>query len=118
MTALRLAPVALALAVLAAHFYRAAMFPFSALAIGAIALLWVPRAWAARTLQVLLVAGALEWLRTLAALVALRQSEGAPYLRLGAILGAVALLTALSALAFRARSVRARFRLGQAEPAP
>ncbi len=113
MPILRLVPVALALIVLAAHFYRAMQFPLAALAVGAVVLLFVPRAWAARVLQAALVLGAIEWLRTLAALVAWRQSEGAPYLRLAAILGAVAVLTALCALVFRARSVRARFRLAR-----
>jgi len=109
MIALRLAPVALAAALLAAHFYRAgALVPlFATLVAGA--MLFVRRPWAARGLQAGLVLGALEWLRTLALLVQARQATGQPYLRLALILGAVALATALAALVFRSRAVRARF---------
>ena len=111
MIALRLAPVALAAALLAAHFYRAgALVPLVATVVAA-ALLFVRRPWAARGLQAGLVVGALEWLRTLALLVQARQATGQPYLRLALILGAVALATALAALAFRSRAVRAHFDL-------
>ena len=111
MIALRLAPVALAAALLAAHFYRAgALVPLLATVVAA-ALLFVRRPWAARGLQAGLVVGALEWLRTLALLVQARQATGQPYLRLALILGAVALATALAALAFRSHAVRAHFGL-------
>jgi hypothetical protein len=111
MVALALLPVAVAFAVLAAHFYRAGRIDLALGALALIALLFVPRAWAARALQVGLVAGALEWLHTLASLVALRQSMGEPYVRLALILGAVAFLTALTALVFRDSRVRTRFGL-------
>ncbi|MEP7182608.1 MAG: hypothetical protein ABI886_10500 [Betaproteobacteria bacterium] len=111
MTALRLAPAVLSLAVLAAHFFRSGDVAPAALALAAAALLFVPWRWAARVVQVALALGTIEWLRTLAALVTQRQSAGEPWLRLAAILGAVALVTALSTLAFRVPSVRAHFRL-------
>ena len=62
-------------------------------------------------MQVVLVLGGLEWLRALAGYVALRQAAGQPWIRLAAILGAVAALTLVSALAFRARSLRERYGL-------
>lgn len=120
LNALRLLPVAIALAVLAAHFYRAwAWVPFG-ITIGLLPLLFVRAPWAARVLQAALVVGALEWLRTAAALVALRQSMGLPYTRLAIILGAVAIATGLAALIFRLRKVRARFgiRTGDLPPTP
>lgn len=61
-------------------------------------------------MQAILVLGAIEWLRTLAALVAMRQSIGMPYARLAWILGAVALATAVCALVFEHRLMRERFR--------
>ena len=103
---------ALAALVLAAHFYRAGDL-WLALAAGAlVALLGVPQRWAARLVQLGLLAGALEWLRTAAGLVAARQAMGQPFLRLALILGAVALFTALAAAVFRAAPLRRRFRLG------
>ena len=106
--AFRLAPVAAALAVLGAHFYRAGSLAPLAFTVAAFALLFVRRRAAAWVVQATLAAGAVEWLRTLAALVAQRQAAGLPWLRLALILGTVALLTAAAALAFRQRGVRAR----------
>lgn len=111
MLALRLAPVFVAFALLGAHFYRGGMFAGLAVAVALIALLLVPRVWAARTVQAGLVLGAVEWLRTAAALIAQRESMGAPYLRLALILGAVAVLTACSLVVFRTRPVRVHFGL-------
>jgi hypothetical protein len=104
MTILRLLPPALAALVLAAHFYRAGNLVLAGAAVGLVVLLFVPRAWAARVVQVGLVAGAVEWLLTLWRLVEMRQAMGQPYARLAAILAAVALFTALSALSFRPRA--------------
>lgn len=106
MTILRLLPPALAALVLAAHFYRASNLVLAGAALGLVALLFVPRAWAARVVQVGLVAGAVEWLLTLWRLVEMRQAMGQPYARLAAILAAVALFTALSALSLRSRGPR------------
>lgn len=101
----------LSLVVLAAHFHRAASWPGVALCVALVALLAVPRAWAARTLQVGLVLGALEWLRTLVVLAQMRIALDQPWLRLALILGLVALFTAASALVFQRRALRDRFRL-------
>ncbi len=114
MNAIRLLPVVLVLAILAAHFYRAqAWVPFG-VTVGLAPLLFVRAPWAARVLQAALALGALEWLRTAAALVALRQSMGQPWTRLALILGAVALATAACALVFQWRPVRERFGIGKA----
>jgi hypothetical protein len=110
---LRLAPVVVVALVLAAHFYRAGELAAFAVTLGTLALLAVRRPWAARAFQGGLALGALEWLRTLALLVQARQATGQPYLRLALILAAVALATALAALVFRSRTVRAHFRLAR-----
>lgn len=101
---------ALALAVLAAHFYRDASWPGVAACAALFVLLAVPRAWAVRVLQAGLVLGALEWLRTLVVLVQVRLALGQPWLRLALVLGAVAALTAVSALVLQPRSTRLRRR--------
>ena len=118
LNALRLLPVALVLAILAAHFYRAAEWAGFGIAVALLPLLFVRAPWAARVLQAALALGALEWLRTAAALIAVRQSMGQPYTRLAIILGAVALATALCALLFRWKPLRERFRLGEKRHAP
>jgi ABC-type dipeptide/oligopeptide/nickel transport system permease component len=101
----------LAAILLAAHFYRAGHVVPAALSVAALVLLAVPRAWAARVLQLVLVAGALEWLRTLVLFVSARMAAGQPYLRLTLILLAVAAFTAASAAVFRQSALRRRYRL-------
>jgi hypothetical protein len=100
-TLLRALPVALSALVLAAHFYRARQMPFVALSLALPLLLLVRDRWSARTVQAGLVLGALEWLRTLAYFAGQRMEVGRPWGRLAVILGVVAALTALSALAVR-----------------
>jgi hypothetical protein len=101
----------LAAVLLAAHFFRAGQLALAALSIAALALLAVPRAWAARVLQLALIAGAFEWLRALALFASARMAMGQPYLRLTLILLAVAAFTAASAAVFQQARVRRRFGL-------
>ena len=116
MLLVRLAPVAIAALLLAAHFYRAGDLALAALAGAALALLFVRRPWAARAVQAGLVLGALEWARTLAAIAATRIATGQSWGRMAMILGAVALATALVALVFEGRSMRARYGLSPRRP--
>lgn len=101
MKALRLVPVGLSFLLLAAHFLRASAFVGVAVCLLLPLLLAVPAAWSAWILRLALVVGGLEWVRTLAGFAAERRSLGEPWLRMALILGAVALLTGLSALAVR-----------------
>jgi hypothetical protein len=72
-------------------------------------LLLVRRRWVAMGMQALLLVGAAEWVRTLVALTIARRAMGLPAMRMALILGAVALLTAASALVFRHGRLRSRF---------
>lgn len=108
---------ALAFAVLAAHFYRAGAWIAVAVVVALLPLHFVRAPWAARTLQASLALGAIEWIRTAAQLVALRESMGQPWTRLAFILGAVALATALCALVYETRALRSRFGLAARPPA-
>lgn len=112
MAHLLLALPGLSSVLLAAHFYRAGQLALAVASLALIALLAVPRRWAARAVQIALVLGALEWLRTLAAFAAERVSAGQPYLRLAVILLAVAAFTAASALVFRNARLRVRYNIG------
>ena len=107
-----LAAPGLALALLAAHFYRAGAWPLMLGSVALIALLAWPRAWVAQLVQACLVAGAIEWAWTGFNLVQQRIALGQPWTRMALILGVVALLTAASALAFRHHALRSRFTLG------
>lgn len=105
-TAMLLLPAVLALALLAAHFYRAGLVPLVPTCIGATALLFVRLPWV-RYLAVgsLLLASA-EWIRTLVVLVGERADAGEPWLRLAAILGGVVVFTLLAALPFGSAELR------------
>lgn len=96
---LLLFPIVLSALTLGAHLLRAG-HPFLMLVAAALPFLLVPRSVAAlRLLQGLLLLGACEWLRALAEIREMRRLLGQPWQRMAVILGAVALVTALSAWA-------------------
>jgi hypothetical protein len=101
-----------ALLMLAAHFYRAGLWPMAIAVVLVNSVLLVRRAWTARAVQAVLLLGAFEWLRALAAFVGERVAAGQPYVRLVVILGVVALFTAGAALVFRSLRLRARYGIG------
>ena len=109
MTVLAHLPIVLSLLLLAAHYLRGGAVVVTGVLVGLCALLFVPRVWAARLLQVALILGCIEWLRTLVVLALQRQHAGLPWLRIALILGAVAALTAASAWLFQTRRVGSRF---------
>jgi len=106
MNFLRVLPVILSLLLLGAHFYRGGLPAVSVACLALPLLLLLRKSWVPRLFQVLLLLGALEWLRTLYGFVAMRIAFGEPWLRLAIILGAVALATGLSGLVFRVRKLR------------
>jgi len=110
MNFLRLLPVIFSFLLLAAHFYRAELALLVAACTFLPLLLFLRRPWVPQLFQGLLVIGALEWLRTLYVLAAMRMGFDQPWGRLALILGAVALFTALSGLVFNGRSLRLRYR--------
>lgn len=116
MNALRLAPVWIAFWLMAAHAWRAG---WALVAVGLLAapLLTLPRRpWVPPVFQVALLLFAAEWLRTLWVIASVRVEFGLPWLRMAAILGAVALLTAAAGLVFTRPALAARYRDGEARP--
>jgi hypothetical protein len=95
--ALRVAAVVTSTLVLGAHVLRQGWLVAAVLIAASPLLLLLEGRSPVRVLQGLLGLGALEWVRTTIVLVGLRLAAGAPYLRLVAILGTVAILTAVSA---------------------
>ena len=98
--------------ILAAHFFRASLVPLAAICLSLVGLLFVRTPWAARCLQVALLAGTLEWLRTAWLFASARALSGEPYGRLLVILGAVAAATAASAVLPQHSALRRYFRFG------
>ena len=113
--ALLLTPVVLSLLVLGAHFLRYGGWVGVFATLLSIALLFVRRPWVARVMQVVLVLGTLEWLRTMYELAHMRALHGQPYGRMLAILGVVAAVTLCSALAFQSKTLRKTYGLEKAD---
>jgi hypothetical protein len=106
-----LAP-ALALVLLAAHFYRAAAWPLLLPTLALLPLMALRRPWVPRLLQWALLAAAAEWLWTAALRVQQRLALGQPWLRMALILSGVALLTLAAAAVFRGAGLRRRYGVG------
>lgn len=98
---MKFVPLVLSALLLAAHFYRGGEIGFVLLTLAAPLFLLIRHPVAVRTVQVLLLFGAAEWIRTAWVLADHRLDSGAPFARMLAILGAVALFTILSALPLR-----------------
>jgi hypothetical protein len=107
----RLIPVILSALVLAAHFFRAGQLTGTVPASAGSRSVVPP--WAARVVQVGLVIGAAEWVRTLFVFTEQRRAMGEPWARLAVILGTVALFTLVSALAFYSERLRRRYGLSR-----
>ena len=104
-----LVPVFLSLLLLGAHFIRAGQWLPALLALIVIGALFIRRPWIVRMVQFALAAGTLEWIRTSAVLVFMRQSLGLPWLRLALIMGAVILLSICSIFVLESESLRNRY---------
>ena len=106
MTFLLYVPVVLSLAVLAAHFLRYGSDIGVAASLILIGLLFIRKAWVARVVQVALVLGAVEWIRTLVLLAEMRAALGQPATRMVVILGVVAAITFCSAFLFQSTRLK------------
>ena len=114
MIVLCLLPAVLSLLLLAAHFYRAGNMVMVFCSLAAIGLLLsLRRWWVVRTIQVVLLVGAAEWVRTTIELVIERHQEGQPALLAALILGVVGLFTACSALLLATSVVRCLYHAGR-----
>ena len=115
MNLVRLLPVILSFGLLAAHFSRANMFPLVVVSLVIPFLLLIRRAWVARGVQILLLLGAVEWIRAMFGYIEVRKSIGEDWGRLAIILVTVALLTACSTLVFRGTSLKKRYHLEKSD---
>jgi hypothetical protein len=111
MNLVRLLPVLLSFGLLAAHFSRANLLPLVIISLALPFLLFIRKAWVARSIQVLLVLGAAEWIRAMFGYIEIRKSMGDDWGRLAIILVTVALLTACAGLVFRGKSLKLRYKL-------
>ena len=109
MNFLRLFPVFISLLLLAAHFFRAGQTVLAVIPLVLFIPLILREKWVPWLIQLALVLGAVEWLRTLVSVAQIRMENDMPWARMAVILGAVALFTALSSLVFRSKGLRKRY---------
>ena len=109
MNILRLLPVFISFLLLAAHFMRAGQTAVMVVLLLLLLLLLVKKYWVPWVIQMTLLLGALEWVRTIMFVAQTRMDQGMPWTRMAVILGVVALFTALSALVFRSKALRNRY---------
>lgn len=107
--AVRLAPVILSFVALGAHFLRRGELAVTIIFILLPFVLYVPQRWAMRMVQAVLGFGVLVWLNTAMEMRATRMLEGRPAGRAMAIMGAVALLTLISALLLESKTIKAHY---------
>ncbi len=107
----RLLPVIISLLILSAHFTRVGIHFLSLLLLILPFILLIRNKWIPPLLQLILAAGAAEWIRTLFIYVNQRQAVGEPYFRLILIIGTIALFTGLSALVFKNKALKERYNL-------
>ncbi len=105
---LRALPACFALLLFAAHLLREgeALLVLPCLAL--LGLAFLDRAWAVRTLQAALALAAVEWIRTLLLIRTFRLEIGLPWVRMGIILGAVAVFTLVAAALLQPRQASAQ----------
>lgn len=99
-------PVVLSLLLLGAHFLRDGSRVGVLACLLLIGMLFVRRPWVVRLMQVALVLGTLEWLRTMYELAQIRALHGQPYGRMLMILGIVAAVAFCSALLFHSTTLK------------
>ena len=109
MNFVRLLPVFISFLLLSAHFFRAGQIVLALAPLILLLLLFFRKSWVSWVIQLTLVLGAIEWLRTLVSVAQIRIEYGMPWMRMAAILGAVALFTAFSSLMFRNKALRKRY---------
>ena len=112
MNFLRLLPIVISLLLLGAHFLRAGQTSLVVVTLVLLIPLFFRKSWVPGLIQLVLLLGAVEWLRTLFVVAQVRIEYGMPWTRLAIILGTVALFTALSGLVFRGRALKNRYSAG------
>ena len=109
----RLLPVILSILLLAAHFFRAGENIYVYVLLALLPLLVLKKFWVPWVIQVALILGAIEWLRTLMFVAQMRIEFDMPWTRMAIIMGAVAIFTAFSSLVFRGKALRKRYSGGK-----
>ncbi|MEN8251397.1 MAG: hypothetical protein ABFS32_20880 [Bacteroidota bacterium] len=109
--AFKFIPIILCFILMAAHLSRANMMILSVVCLVIpFILIWKSKI-SARVIQVALIIGGLEWIRTLIYYAQIRLENDQPWLRLAIIIGVVAIFNFLTPMVFRTKSMKERYSL-------
>ncbi len=111
MNVLKLTPIYISAIIMTAHFFRLEQYFIVIICICFPFLLFFKTKLAARLIQIILLLGAIEWIRTIIIIVNERITNGEPCLRLVIILGIVTLFTGFSSFIFKIKSLKERYKL-------
>ncbi len=106
MIILRLLPVIVSFLLLAAHFSRVDLLSLVTLSLLIPFLLFIKKRWIARIMQIVLLAGAFEWIRIMIYYIGIRKSQGDDWTMLAMILSVVAIFTVASGFVFQSRHLK------------
>ena len=110
MNFVRLLPVFISFLLLAAHLlFHTGQYVYAIIPLLFLIPLMFRKTWVPWLVQLALLLGTIEWLRTLISEVLQRTASGESWMRYTIILGGVALFTALSGLVFRSKGLRKRY---------
>jgi len=104
-------PVVLSSLLISAHFLRHGRLLLMGLGLVPLVALLIPRPWAVRLIQVILLLATLTWVHTTYFLLVLRIRMGLSYGKLLMIMGSVTLFTFLSVFVFRSNILKDSYRL-------
>lgn len=109
MTLLFLLPTVLAMCTLAAHYARYGFLALAFVLVASLALLLFPKRWVARTMQVILVLAAIEWVTVLYDVASERAMDGRDSRKSGFILGGTAAFTLAAAALYQTPRLKRRY---------
>jgi hypothetical protein len=112
MTFLLVLPTILAILTLGGHFLRYGLYPATIIFVGFLPLLVIDRRWVARTMQVVLVIAAIEWIGVLNDVTKEREMEGRSPVKSVFILGGTAAFTLFAAALYQTPRLKRRFGTG------
>ena len=107
----KILPIILCSLVMAAHLGRANMFILQIITLLIPFILIWKNKISARVMQLFLIVYGIEWIRTINYYAQIRITKGEDWSRLAIILGVVALLNFATALVFRTKSMKERYKL-------
>jgi len=113
LTTIQLLPPLLSLLLLSAHFLRVGMLPITIILLVSPIILIFRKAVTARIIQITLILGTAEWVRTIVSTIIYREHIQQPWGRYLIIMGTVTLFTFFSTFVFFSKNLKDRYKFNK-----